>query len=193
MRQSCFLVLVAGLGTGCTAVGGPRSGFYDEAASAPSAEIAADSDPQAIFGGTFPFNLSRRAVARGDSTAANSPEKPDEGSGGEGSEGADAAPKGKRQIIYTANFTIQVPSGETAATKWISKVTEAGGYLEKQEGSLVRVRVPAIKFHELVETLPSYGRVLDKSVSAQDVTMRYFDLKLRIEVAETGLQRLREL
>lgn len=111
---------------------------------------------------------------------------------GEEAGGDEARPEAelKRLMIYTARFEILVANVKDAVGRFLGRVKEVGGYLQSREDSRVVCRVPASRFQEVVDALPSFGILTRESIQAQDVTKRYYDLKLRIETAEKARDRL---
>jgi hypothetical protein len=102
------------------------------------------------------------------------------------------APEGapKRLMVYSAQLSLLVPSVEDAVARFLRRVEEVGGYLEKREDGVVSCRVPAARFKAILEEVRDYGRVTRESVEALDVTKQYFDLRIRIENAERARERL---
>lgn len=99
----------------------------------------------------------------------------------------------RRLRIYAAHLEILVAAVEDSVTRFIRRVDEAGGFLEKRDDASVTCRVPAAKFKEILEEVKAYGLVTRESVRATDVTKQYFDLKIRIENAEKARERLMAL
>jgi hypothetical protein len=52
------------------------------------------------------------------------------------------------------------------------------------------VRVPAARFQDAVAELRGYGRVLNESMQASDVTREHLDLTIRLENAQKSRERL---
>lgn len=102
----------------------------------------------------------------------------------QGGEGA------KRLMIYRSRFEVLVANIGDSITRFLKKVEDLGGYLEKRENDLVACRVPAASFKELSAEIRTYGLVVKESTQAEDVTKKYLDLTIRIENAEKGRGRL---
>lgn len=108
-----------------------------------------------------------------------------------GSEPPEEPEKPRRRLrIYTARFELLVANVATSIERLLARVEEAGGYLEKRENAAVTVRVPAADFEEITDELRTYGRVVQENTRAQDVTKRYYALKIRIENAAAARERL---
>lgn len=109
------------------------------------------------------------------------------------------APQKARLVIYKGSLTVMVTAVEEATEKLAARATALGGYVENQSGNsnannaTVTLRVPAEKFHALVDELGDYGQVTQKQLSASDVSKQVFDTELRLETAEKSRQRLLDL
>lgn len=155
----------------------------------------------------------------GGSVAESGPAAPDrstEMSQG-AAEGADSslqstAQDESREIIATANATVQVKDIAKAADEIAEIAQSRGGYVESTEigRSLViedttapvppdsgygwiSVRVPSADLPAVIESLEETGEVLSSSISKQDVTSTAIDLRARIEATRASVLRLTEL
>jgi len=99
----------------------------------------------------------------------------------------------ERKVIFNGSCLIQVGDLEQAQTE-IRKITEhSKGWLHKIEDGVLTLRVPADKFHALMDDFKKIGRILDKKISGSDVTEEFFDLEVRINNSEEIRKRLIEL
>jgi hypothetical protein len=96
----------------------------------------------------------------------------------------------RRLRIYTARFELLVANVQASIERLLTRVEEAGGYLEKRENAAVTVRVPAADFEEITGELRTYGRVVQENTRAEDVTKKYYALEIRIGNAEAARARL---
>lgn len=106
-----------------------------------------------------------------------------------------------RQLARTASITLEVQDVEQAATRVAAAAQRAGGYVSNAQvrggdfgaGSL-QLRVPARALDATVEDLAQIGvRVVESSVTTEDLTEQLTDLQARIdnlERLETELQAL---
>ncbi|TCJ29582.1 DUF4349 domain-containing protein [Microbacterium sp. PI-1] len=128
-------------------------------------------------------------------------------------EGAvDGAVDGDREIIATAQATVQVPSIPEAATTIAALAADHGGYVESTEigkaaamdgtsepapadsaYGWISVRVPSDDLPEVIAALGDVGDVLSSSTSKQDVTSISIDLQARIDSTRASVDRLTEL
>ncbi|MGS0560521.1 DUF4349 domain-containing protein [Microbacterium aurugineum] len=128
-------------------------------------------------------------------------------------EGAvDGAVDNDREIIATAQATVQVPSIPEAATTIAALAADHGGYVESTEigkaavmdgtsepapadsaYGWISVRVPSDDLPEVIAALGDVGDVLSSSTSKQDVTSISIDLQARIDSTRASVDRLTEL
>lgn len=150
-----------------------------------------------------------------DRMAESVPEMLAEGTADAGGavEGAvDGAVDSDREIIATAQATVQVPSIPEAATTIAALATDHGGYVESTEigkaaamdgtsepapadsaYGWISIRVPSDDLPEVIAALGDVGDVLSSSTSKQDVTSISIDLQARIDSTRASVDRLTEL
>jgi hypothetical protein len=104
-----------------------------------------------------------------------------------------------RQIIFTADITVEVDDVAAAGREATTIIEGIGGFVfgqQTQGGSEPRsvlvFKVLPDDFDRAVEALGAVGELRNQTISADDVTERVVDLETRIEVAELGVERLRE-
>lgn len=98
-----------------------------------------------------------------------------------------------RMIIYNARLQIRVFQLREAMDLAQKLAYATGGYLQARHNHQLVIRVPVLRFHELVQRLEAIGEVSAKSLRSQDVTQRYLDLQVRLRAAEAVLGRLKAL
>lgn len=117
-----------------------------------------------------------------------------------------------REIIATAQATVQVPSIPEAATTIAALAADHGGYVESTEigkaaamdgtsepapadsaYGWISIRVPSDDLPEVIAALGDVGDVLSSSTSKQDVTSISIDLQARIDSTRASVDRLTEL
>lgn len=117
-----------------------------------------------------------------------------------------------REIIASANATLQVKDIANAADAIAALAEEHGGYVESTEiGQAVSVdgtseplpadsgygwvsiRIPSADLPAVIAALEDSGEVLSSSISRQDVTSVAVDLRARVDATRASVQRLTEL
>lgn len=117
-----------------------------------------------------------------------------------------------REIIATAQATVQVSSIPEAATAIAALAEEHGGYVESTEigksvaldgtsqpapadsaYGWISVRVPSADLTAVIAALGDTGEVLSSSTSKQDVTSVSIDLQARVDSTRASVERLTEL
>lgn len=120
--------------------------------------------------------------------------------------------EGDREIIATANATLQVKDITTAAEEVTALATSSGGYVESTEigkaaasddtvesapvdsaYGWISVRVPSEALTDVIAALDESGEVLSSSISRQDVTSVAIDLRARVDATKASVERLTEL
>lgn len=103
-----------------------------------------------------------------------------------------------RDIIRTADITLEVPSVVAATQQALLVVSGQGGYLFDQQTQTQPEPVTVLTFKVLPEDfdtarsrLGELGTLRQERVSAEDVTDRIVDLRSRITTAEISVERLR--
>lgn len=117
-----------------------------------------------------------------------------------------------REIIATAQATVQVTNIPDASAAIAALAEEHGGYVESTEiGKTVAVdgtsepvpgdsaygwigiRVPSADLAEVIAALVDTGEVLSSSTSKQDVTSVAIDLQARVDSTKASVERLTQL
>lgn len=109
---------------------------------------------------------------------------------GEAGPNASATPAGQRILVYSGRFAVAVASIEAALLNVQRLAEESGGYMLTMSGEAITIRIPARQFFATVEKLKALGQVIDKQITAKDVTDEYLDLQLRLKNAEALRERL---
>ena len=96
-----------------------------------------------------------------------------------------AAARQQRVMIYTAALSIVVNDVDDGRAALTRIAQEAGGYLQQVSGNSVTIRVPADRFTAVLETVAGLGQVIDRALTAQDVTDELALLEQAKTVEET--------
>jgi len=104
-----------------------------------------------------------------------------------------------RMVIYEADLALNVESVKKTLDALNALALRMDGYVQSATTSdsyrqaVIVIRVPVAKFEQALDEIQKMGSVLRKSVSAQDVTMEFSDLSLRVETARKVRERFYEL
>lgn len=104
--------------------------------------------------------------------------------------GKSATPQPTRMVHYNGYAKLRVDSARKAGDEAQAAAVAAGGYVEQQAGAALTLRVPVAGFQALFARLLALGEVLQKSVTAQDVTDAFTDVGLRLDTARAARDRL---
>ena len=98
-----------------------------------------------------------------------------------------------RMVHYNGYLHLRVTDPSAAVEEVADRARALGGYVENLSESRVTVRVPVDRFEESVESTASLGDVIDRSITAEDVTEAYTAVDLRLQTAQATRKRLVEL
>ncbi|MCS6901863.1 MAG: DUF4349 domain-containing protein [Polyangiaceae bacterium] len=96
-------------------------------------------------------------------------------------------------LIYTANFQMAVFEVANSLAEVERIAREVGGFVTKRTDRQITARVPAARFYETVGRLEKLGDVIQRDVTAQDVTEEYLDTEVRLRNARAMRDRLEQL
>jgi hypothetical protein len=86
--------------------------------------------------------------------------------------------------VYRANISVRVPELEKAGAAVAALMDQYGAYTSsvniRENSRHYTIRVPAASYQALLSALDGMGRLLHRSESAEDVTLRYYDLEGRL-------------
>ncbi|RNL85115.1 DUF4349 domain-containing protein [Halostreptopolyspora alba] len=122
--------------------------------------------------------------------------------GGEAVAGSDVEVR-EREVVHTAQLTVETTEIEDAAGSAKEWVVDAGGHVEAEsvttesgdEGprASLTLRVPTDSYEDALRELGDLGTRADLERRVEDVTEEVADVDSRVESAEATLDRLREL
>ncbi|MDR1239042.1 MAG: DUF4349 domain-containing protein [Treponema sp.] len=165
----------------------PNAGRY---AGAPAVDMSAQ------YGNVFSANVRPqgavgldRAVQAEEAADAGGPDSPGAGAG----PGADA--ELPRKLVRRANISIRVQEPEKAGAAVTDLMEQYGAYASAvniwENSRHYTIRVPAASYTSLLSALDGMGRLLHRSESAEDVTIRYYDLEGRLATKRELLKTYR--
>jgi hypothetical protein len=99
----------------------------------------------------------------------------------------------ERKIVYTADLALSVLNMEKARQEIDAIVKAHGAFYQDATLEKVSIRIAPEEFDAALKDLAGLGETLSREVKSDDVTAQYFDLAIRIEVAEKSRQRLIDL
>jgi hypothetical protein len=108
-----------------------------------------------------------------------------------------AQAKVRREVIYTANVTVEVKKATSEANALRKLVIAQGGYVLADERSETSARmvlkIAPSRFDALLKGFEKLGKVRSQSVMASDVTADMVDLEARLKSAKVSRDRLEAL
>lgn len=96
-------------------------------------------------------------------------------------------------LIYTARLDVAVYQVQSTQKKVISLAKAMGGFLARQDGQVVVIRVPARRFETALDRIESFGDVIRRQIEAKDVTEEFRDQTIRLRNLEAVRARLETL
>lgn len=153
----------------------------------PPAPMTTASAAPARKASSAPSKGSTRSAAYREQAAPADTSTPAE-PGESGSSAAEAP--AKRMVHYSGWARLEATKTEELL-KAVSLLAEGmGGFVEQLTPSSVTVRVPVARFDEAFKATLQLGEVVDKSVSAEDVTDAFTAVDLRLRTAKSTRDRL---
>lgn len=190
MRRSLALFAVLAAGLSLLACGGagpapsqsiPTAHARGVQESAPSAAMAPAAPGAAA---PAPVDVAS-AKGAGSSAAAPTAGKKAKDAGGEVQ---------RSMVIYTG--ALRMVEAEDKIPQTIDKIIDAaeaaGGGMVSRRDDAVEIRVPSDKFRDTLTKLEGVGRVVARSVKAEDVSEEYHDLEVRLANLRTTQKRLQD-
>ena len=98
-------------------------------------------------------------------------------------------------LIYNSAITLEAKESEvkTISGQIVDKVKGQGGYLSQRSSNSLTVRVPAKEFTAAGDFIRTLAKVKYENSTAQDITMQYSDLTIRLDVQLKMLARYNDL
>lgn len=189
-------LLTLSLGVGCAKSPAPS---YDYAADVPPPPppappgVQAYAETVATSAGASRSYAPAKKASRPAATAPSSPvssatpNQPDDSASAPDQE--QEAPAA-RMIHYNGYARLQATRTEETVDAIGKLAVAIGGFVEQLAPSRVTVRVPVERFDEAFKAVLAMGEVLDRSVTAEDVTDAFTAIDLRLTTARTTRDRL---
>ena len=101
--------------------------------------------------------------------------------------------KPDRLIVYSAYLRLEIHTSDQIVDSATEIAEKYEGYIANASDTRIVVKILANHFDDALLELQELGRILDKRVSAQDVTEAFMDLKTRIENLKLVKKQLEQL
>ncbi len=140
--------------------------------------------------------VARKSMARSNDSARGSksvPPPPPPSGNGTHVETAQHEQAEARMVHYDGYARLRVGKLETASDTLVKLTTDAGGRVESLSKARLILRVPVGSFRDVFAKMLGTGDVLDKNISAQDVTEAFQSIELRLGSAKAARERLQAL
>lgn len=96
----------------------------------------------------------------------------------------------ERKVHYEGAIKLRATQPNAVIEQAVALARAAGGYVESLNGQRLVLQIPAARFRVLYDQILGLGEVLDKSLSARDVTEAFLDVELRLAQAKATRDRL---
>ncbi|NUM34832.1 MAG: DUF4349 domain-containing protein [Candidatus Brocadiae bacterium] len=95
----------------------------------------------------------------------------------------------KRMVHYNGYLKLSVFHGEETIEKASKICEETKGYVESRSDSSIVLRIPVARFHDVFAQIALLGDVLDRSITAHDVTDSFFSVDLHLKSMKATRER----
>lgn len=95
-----------------------------------------------------------------------------------------------RKVIYAGLFNVAVGDVDSAVQATRAMAERMGGYMLRMKINAIAIRIPAERFDSAVAEIAKLGAVIDKDITARDVTDQYLDLEMRLRNAKALQKKL---
>ena len=178
---SVCLIIFALAGAGCSKKSGKSSAAQNTSALKESKFAARGYNTVAtadtVYSDYVEYEAAEEAIM--ESPAAVVPEAL------EGPSETGSSSEYERKLIRTGNVSLEVKSVSDAEDKIAAWAKSLGGYVTNastwEMGANFTVRVPSASFDDAMAAVGNFGRVTNRSVSSEDVSDNYYDMKSRLE------------
>jgi hypothetical protein len=104
----------------------------------------------------------------------------------------------ERMVIFTAVLRLEVGDIDSAVEGIRLSTEEAGGFIagvstSKGGGGIVTVRVPQVRFYDVIREFEALGEVEEREVKGEDISETYVDLEARLANLQREEGRLVEI
>ena len=104
----------------------------------------------------------------------------------------------ERMVIFTAILQIEVGDIDSTVDEIRLVTDEAGGFItgvstSKSGGGVVTVRVPQVKFYDVIKEIEALGEVEERDLKGEDITDTFVDLEAQLGNLRREEERLVEI
>ncbi len=99
----------------------------------------------------------------------------------------------QRMVFYDGFVKLRSVKPQETLDAAAELAKAVGGYVESLKSNMIILRIPVAKFDEIYKAVLKLADVLEKSVSARDITESFQDVELRLATAIMTRNRLVEL
>ena len=174
--------------------GGYAGGYADDYAEA---EARAPQMAEAVAVSSSRAPARKMAAPRSMSPSPPPPPPPPPGAAPAGPpppEPGQVVPEGPaRMVHYTGFAQLRVEKVEESVDRLGALAKSLGGFVERAGAGSVTLRVPVARFDEAFKAVLAQGEVLNKNISAQDVTDAFTSVELRLQTLRNTQARLASL
>lgn len=193
-----FLLAMVVAQTGCGAAAprapmalqAPSPGAARASEAAPSAPAAQASGAPAPAPASAPSQPMRAPAAEAAKSAAAAPAKAADTRSAKNAGPAARAPV----IIYQGD--LKMMSDEDAIPRTIDRIIDVaeslGGHIASRKDQSVQIKVPSASFRDAMTKIEALGMVVNRSVTADDVSEEFHDLEVRLVNLRATRARLQE-
>jgi hypothetical protein len=115
------------------------------------------------------------------------------GSNQHGPTQATEQPRVERMVHYDGWMRLRVTRVQDTLDAIAKHAEDVGGKVERMGGGSITIAVPVAHFEASFALIGEAGDLLDKSITATDITEQFTSTELRLRTAETTRTRLQEL
>lgn len=192
-RQAPDRYAFAEEGIGSGGLGGGGGGYIVGGYGAGA--VMSEAAPEAYDMAPAPAARSAAPMAKSMPAPSMAPAPPPPPPGTPGpTTGADAAdPAEARMVRYDGYARLRVGGLEQVSDQLVTMTKAVGGRVETLSRTRLVLRVPVATFRAQFDAMLGLGEVMEKNISAQDVTDAFASIELRLKSAKATQERLQAL